>query len=43
LRSGFVGIEIVVWSTIALAAFLPTVFLEWQSIARPASAKSFAD
>lgn len=44
LRSGFVGIEIVVWSTIALAAFLPTVVLEWQSIAqRPASAKSFAD
>jgi uncharacterized membrane protein len=44
LRSGFVGIEIVVWTTIALAAFLPSVILEWQSIAqRPASAKSFAD
>lgn len=28
LRSGFVGIEIVVWTTIALAAFLPSVILE---------------
>jgi uncharacterized membrane protein len=32
LRSGFVGIEIVVWSAIALAAFLPSVLLEWRSI-----------
>ncbi len=32
LRSGFVGIEIVVWSSIALAAFLPSVLLEWRSI-----------
>jgi hypothetical protein len=32
LRSGFVGIEIVVWTTIALAAFLPSFFLEWRSI-----------
>lgn len=32
LRSGFVGIEIVVWSTIFAAAFLPSVLLEWASI-----------
>lgn len=32
LRSGFTGIEIVVWSAIALAAFLPSIFLEWGSI-----------
>jgi uncharacterized membrane protein len=32
LRSGFVGIEIVVWTTIVLAAFLPSFFLEWRSI-----------
>lgn len=32
LRTGFVGIEIVVWTAIALAAFLPSVFLEWQAI-----------
>jgi uncharacterized membrane protein len=44
LRSGFVGVEIVVWTTIALAAFLPSVILEWQSIKqRPAAARSFAD
>ncbi len=33
LRTGFVGVEIVVWTSIALAAFLPSVFLEWKSIA----------
>src|SRR5512146_3128098 len=32
LRSGFVGIEIVVWTAIALAAFLPSVFLDWRAI-----------
>ena len=32
LRSGFIGIEIVVWSSIALAAFLPSLFLDWRSI-----------
>jgi hypothetical protein len=43
LRSGFVGIEIVVWSAIALAAFLPSVLLEWGSVVRrPASAKAMA-
>ena len=44
LRSGFVGIEIVVWTSIALAAFLPSVILELQSMRpRPVSAKAFAD
>jgi uncharacterized membrane protein len=43
LRSGFVGVEIVVWTTIALAAFLPSVVLDWQSIAQRPAAKSFAD
>jgi uncharacterized membrane protein len=32
LRSGFMGIEIVVWTAIALAAFVPTIVLEWRSI-----------
>ncbi len=32
LRTGFVGVEIVVWTTIVLAAFLPSVFLDWKSI-----------
>ena len=32
LRAGNTGIEIVVWSSIALAAFLPSVLLEWRSI-----------
>lgn len=27
------GIEMVVWSTVAMAAFLPSVFLEWRTIA----------
>jgi uncharacterized membrane protein len=31
-RLGDAGIEIVVWSTVALAAFLPTIFLDWRSI-----------
>lgn len=44
LKTGFVGVEIVVWTTIALAAFLPSVFLELASIRqRPAAAKAFAD
>ena len=38
LRSGFVGIEIVVWTSIALAAFLPSVLLDWRSVARPVRA-----
>lgn len=44
LRTGFVGIEIVVWSAIAAAAFLPSVFLEWRSIIpRPAARAAAAD
>jgi uncharacterized membrane protein len=44
LKSGVVGIEIVVWTSIALAAFLPSVFLELQSIRqRPAASRAFAD
>ncbi len=42
LRSGFVGIEIVVWSSIALAAFLPSVLLEWRSIFPRSTAKAAA-
>jgi uncharacterized membrane protein len=29
---GTIGIEIVVWLSIAMAAFLPSIFLEWSSI-----------
>jgi len=29
---GVTGVEIVVWSTIALAAFLPSLFLDWPAI-----------
>jgi uncharacterized membrane protein len=37
-KLGLPGIEMVVWSTIALAAFLPNVFLDWRAIvARPAA------
>ncbi len=48
LRSGFVGIEIVVWSAIALAAFLPSVVLDWRSVfprptAQAAVARAGAD
>ncbi len=32
LALGDTGIEIVVWSTIALAAFLPTILLDWHAI-----------
>ncbi len=43
LRSGFVGIEIVVWTSIALAAFLPSVLLDWRSVVpRPAQSKILA-
>lgn len=37
-KLGLPGIEMVVWSTIALAAFLPNVVLDWRAIvARPAA------
>ncbi len=42
LRSGFIGIEIVVWTTIALAAILPTIFLEWPATKAKPSAKVLA-
>lgn len=45
LKMGFPGIEIVVWSTIAAAAFLPSIFLDWQAITveRPATRAAGAD
>lgn len=44
LKMGFTGIEMVVWSTIALAAFLPNVFLDWRAIvARPVARGATAD
>jgi uncharacterized membrane protein len=37
LKMGLTGIEMVVWTTIALAALLPNIFLDWRAIAaRPA-------
>jgi uncharacterized membrane protein len=40
---GDTGIEIVVWSTIALAAFLPTVLLDWRTIVtRPTTKQTMA-
>jgi len=36
MAMGDTGVEITVWSTIALAIFLPSIFLEWRAIvARP--------
>jgi uncharacterized membrane protein len=32
LRTGVTGIEIVVWSTIAMAALLPNIFLDWRAM-----------
>jgi uncharacterized membrane protein len=32
LRSGVTGIEIVVWCTVAAAAFLPSIVLDWRSL-----------
>ena len=45
LKMGFPGIEIVVWSTIAAAAFLPSIFLDWKAITveRPATRAAGAD
>jgi uncharacterized membrane protein len=40
---GETGVEIVVWSTIALAAFLPTILLDWRAIVtRPATKQTMA-
>ena len=42
-RLGFPGIEMVVWSTIVLAAFLPSIFLDWSAIvARPMAKRAGA-
>lgn len=38
MRTGYVGIEIVVWVTIAMAAFLPSIVLDWKSIVPRAKA-----
>jgi len=38
-RLGMTGIEMVVWVTIAMAGFLPSIFLDWRAITeRPAEA-----
>lgn len=43
-RMGLEGIDMVVWTTIAAAAFLPSIFLDWRAIvARPAARAMSAD
>lgn len=42
LNSGVVGVEIVVWTTIAAAAILPTIFLEWPATKATPVAKAMA-
>lgn len=42
LRMGLTGREMVVWSTIALAALLPNLLIEWPEIASRRRAKSAA-
>ena len=40
---GVTGIEIAVWSTIAMAAFLPSILLDWRAItSRPATKQTMA-
>ncbi len=39
MRTGYVGREIVVWTTIALAGFLPSMVLDWRSIAPRATTR----
>ncbi len=41
-RLGFTGVEMVVWTGITLAAFLPNVFLDWRTAPPRAAAKSAA-
>lgn len=44
LKLGLNGVETVVWSAIVLAAFLPSVFLDWRAItARPVARSVAAD
>jgi hypothetical protein len=38
-RMGVTGIEIVVWGTIALSAFLPNILIEWPEITARRKAK----
>ena len=40
LRMGEAGVEIVVWSTIAMAAFLPTIVLDWRAVFPRTAAKA---
>ena len=43
MAMGNTGIEIVVWSAIALAAFLPNILLDWRTIVtRPATKQTMA-
>jgi len=42
LRMGSTGIEIVVWSTIALAALLPNILIEWPEMTSRRKAKGAA-
>jgi uncharacterized membrane protein len=42
MAMGDTGIEVVVWSTVAMAAFLPGVFLEWKTIAPRAAVRGVA-
>jgi hypothetical protein len=40
---GETGIEMVVWSTIVLAAFVPSILLDWRAIiARPKTKQTMA-
>ena len=39
LAMGDTGVEIVVWITIAAAAFLPTILLDWRALSRRPAAK----
>jgi hypothetical protein len=41
-KLGLPGIEMVVWSTIAMAAFLPNVFLDWSAIVSGPAARAMA-
>ena len=42
LRMGFTGIEMVVWSTIAMAALRPNLLIEWPEITARRKAKAAA-
>jgi len=42
LRMGLTGIEMVVWSTIALAALLPNILIEWPELTSRRKAKATA-